>query len=230
MNPAPSLEPSFESSDAPAGVAARPRRGRAPKRAAITRAARLVFGRDGYARSSIDAIAAQAAVSTRTIYNHFASKQELFTEVLRTSATEVADGFIASVARAVGDPPDLVPDLVAIGRALIAQRTQHVEHFAMMHQITVEAAHFPAEVLTAWREAGPLRVEREVTRQLRRLAEHGLLSIDDEARATRHFIALVTAEESARVGMKRARMTKDQVTAAITAGVEAFLNGYLARP
>jgi AcrR family transcriptional regulator len=193
-------------------------------------AARRVFGRDGYARSSVDAIAVEAAVSTRTIYNHFAGKEELFTEVLRASATEVADAFVATVARTIGDPPDQVADLVAVGKALVAQRTEHVEHFAMMRQINIEAGHFPPEVLTTWREAGPMRVEREVTRQLQRLAGRGLLRIDDPARATRHYMALVTAEITARSGLKRPPLTEGQVNAAITAGVEAFLNGYRPRP
>jgi AcrR family transcriptional regulator len=193
------------------------------------RAARLVFGRDGYARSSIDAIAVEAAVSTRTIYNHFAGKEELFAEVLRASATEVADAFVATVAGTVADPPDLVADLVAVGKALVAQRTHHVEHFAMMRQINIEAEHFPPQVLATWREAGPMRVEREVVRQLRRLAEHGLRRVDPPERTARHFIALVTAEVTQGVNLGRVPMANEQVDAAIRAGVEAFLHGYLAR-
>ena len=48
----------------------------------------------GYTRASIDAIAAAAEVSTRTIYKHFANKEELFATVLEASATEVADAFV----------------------------------------------------------------------------------------------------------------------------------------
>ena len=55
---------------------------RADKGLAIMRAARAVFARDGYSRASIDVIAAAADVSTRTIYNHFASKEQLAVEVL----------------------------------------------------------------------------------------------------------------------------------------------------
>ncbi|HWN32249.1 MAG TPA: helix-turn-helix domain-containing protein, partial [Pseudonocardia sp.] len=44
---------------------------RAPKRDAIMTAARVVFGRESYLRTSIDAIPGEAGVSTRTIYNHF---------------------------------------------------------------------------------------------------------------------------------------------------------------
>ena len=63
------------------------------KRGAIERAARAVFGRLGYARASIDQIAAEAGVSTRTLYNHFGDKLGLFSQVLVDGAAEVADTF-----------------------------------------------------------------------------------------------------------------------------------------
>jgi AcrR family transcriptional regulator len=165
------------------------RRLRPQKREAITRAARTVFGRDGYSRASIDAIAAEAGVSTPTIYNHFESKQQLFESVLETSAAQVADGFVANIGRTVtGD--DLEGDLVAIGWALIAQQTDFPEHFAMVRQILPEAPHFPPAVLEAWQDAGPRRVEHEVARRVEQLAERGLLRVEDAAQAAVHLIAL----------------------------------------
>ena len=53
-------------------------RGRPDKRRAIMRAANLVFGRDGYTRATVDAIAREAGVSKKTIYNHFDDKEALF--------------------------------------------------------------------------------------------------------------------------------------------------------
>ena len=55
------------------------------KRRAILAGALTVFARDGYTRASIDAIAAQAIVSTRTIYNHFQCKAHLFQTVIQES-------------------------------------------------------------------------------------------------------------------------------------------------
>ena len=46
---------------------------RPDKREAILRGALTVFARDGYTRASIDAIAKEGEVSTRTLYNHFPS-------------------------------------------------------------------------------------------------------------------------------------------------------------
>ncbi len=52
------------------------------KRAAILQAAVAEFREFGFAGTSMDRIAATAEVSKRTVYNHFASKDELFTAIL----------------------------------------------------------------------------------------------------------------------------------------------------
>jgi AcrR family transcriptional regulator len=201
-------------------------RGRADKREAITRAARVVFGRDGYARASIDAIAAEAGVSTRTIYNHFEGKEQLFASVLQASATQVADAFVENVARQLTGGTDLEHDLVAIGRALASQAIDFPEHFAMVRQINPETPHFPPDVLDAWQEAGPRRVEREVARRLEQLADQGRLRIADPSRAALHFIALTSAEITIRSYYGALPFTTKRTEEIVAAGVEAFLNGY----
>jgi TetR/AcrR family transcriptional regulator of autoinduction and epiphytic fitness len=52
------------------------------KRRAVIAAAERIFLDQGYANASMDGIAAEAGVSKRTVYNHFASKQELFQAVV----------------------------------------------------------------------------------------------------------------------------------------------------
>lgn len=201
--------------------------GRADKRRAIVGAARTVFGRDGYARTSIGTIATEANVSTRTIYNHFEGKEQLFSAVLHASATQVADGFIADVGcRLTG--ADLKGDLVALGHAAAAIRTDFPEHFAMVGQIGAEAPHFPPETTEAWRQAGPLRVQHEIARRLRQLADGGLLRIDDASRAAVHFAALVTAGLTTYYGTPA--LDDEHASDAVVAGVDAFLYGYAQAP
>lgn len=202
---------------------------RADKGRAVMRAARTVFARDGYSRASIDDIANAAGVSTRTIYNHFESKEQLFATVLEASATEVADAFVENVARDLSGSPDAERDLVAIGRALAYQATNFAEHFAMVSQINAETPHFPAEVLTRWKEAGPLRVQGEIERRLVRLADAGLLDVVDPTRATHHFVGLVTSEIRTRSFYGATPLGDEQTTEIVTAGVRAFLDGYAAR-
>ena len=50
-------------------------------------AAREHFLRDGFAGASMDAIAKSAAVSVKTVYSHFANKDELFSKVMVGACT-----------------------------------------------------------------------------------------------------------------------------------------------
>lgn len=62
------------------------------KREAIVQAAIAEFRNNGFEVTSMDRIAARAEVSKRTVYNHFPSKEELFSEMLQrlwsTAATQ----------------------------------------------------------------------------------------------------------------------------------------------
>lgn len=53
------------------------------KREAIVQAAIVEFRANGFEVTSMDKIAALAEVSKRTVYNHFPSKEELFSEILQ---------------------------------------------------------------------------------------------------------------------------------------------------
>ncbi|WP_035857335.1 TetR/AcrR family transcriptional regulator [Cryptosporangium arvum] len=205
-----------------------PGRLQAEKRDAITRAARIVFGRDGYARAAVDAIATEAGVSTRTLYKHFASKDVLFTSVLEASATQVADGFLARLRDVPGaERADDVPrELRAVGHALVRQAIDHPEHFAMVRQIVAESTHFPEPVITLWQEAGPRRVEREVARRLVALDERGLLAVPSVDRAVMHFMALTTIEASPRPLKPAGYLGAEGTEEAVSAAVQVFLTGY----
>jgi AcrR family transcriptional regulator len=205
--------------------AASPRRGRPGKRDAIDKAARRVFGRDGYARASIDAIAAEAGVSTRTIYNHFPGKEQLFTSVLHDSAAKVASTFVDMASRL--DPADDVEDyLLGLAYALVAQSTEHPEHFAMVRRILAEVDLFPPEAMSAWLEAGPRRVEVETSRCLADLAARGLIAAPDPLVAARHFGALTAAQVTRNSPTTSRPFTKPQVDKLLKAGIHAFLDGY----
>ena len=63
------------------------------KRDAIVQAAIVEFRDNGFEATSVDKVAARAEVSKRTLYNHFASKEELFAAILHilweSSASEL---------------------------------------------------------------------------------------------------------------------------------------------
>lgn len=204
---------------------ARPRGGLPDKRRAILAGALRVFGRDGYTRASIDAISVEAGVSTRTIYNHFESKAELFQTVIRESATSAAEAQIAIIDRHLSKVTDLESDLIDFGRAFATPMSDYASaHVALVRQINAESGHIPQPAIDAWQETGPLRVRRALAERIRQFGDRGLLRIDDADRAARHLMLLVSV---ANPSYRATVHTADEVAEMVTAGVHAFLHGYL---
>lgn len=157
------------------------------KRDAVERAARTVFGRLGYARAPIDQIAAEAGVSTRTLYNHFGDKLGLFSHVLVHGATEVADSFDQ---RLRGDCTEPQRALMILAEAVVAHRAQFPEHFALVSRLNAERDQFPDELLTAWLAAGPRRVRALLEARLKLIASAAGVPLADARAAARHLVAL----------------------------------------
>jgi AcrR family transcriptional regulator len=67
------------------------------RRAAILEAALAVFAERGYHASSIDDIARKGGVSKALIYEHFASKQQLYAELLGQHAGELLERLAAAM-------------------------------------------------------------------------------------------------------------------------------------
>ena len=84
-----------------------------PKGEAIAQAALRLFLRDGYERTSVDAIAAEAGVSKRTIYNRYTDKENLFRSVLQDMFT----GSMAAFARMADAHLTDVTDVRVVPRA-----------------------------------------------------------------------------------------------------------------
>jgi len=195
------------------------------KRSAILEAARTLFLREGYVRTSMDAIAAQAGVSKRTLYSHFADKDQLFRAVVEESTAEATRQLIAMADRHLGGTGDLEQRLNAFGRAWASTDAESREHQSLVLLIVSEARHFPA-IMQTWRELGPEAVHRALAAHLARLAEEGLLDIDDADEAARHFAALVTSPASLRSLFGAIPLEQAEVEALVASGVRAFLRLY----
>ena len=91
----------------------------ARKRQAIVEAATALFLEHGYQGTSMDDIAALAAVSKQTVYKNFADKQQLFSDIVLGAAAR-ADAFIATLPRVLADTDDLAAGLRALARQYLA--------------------------------------------------------------------------------------------------------------
>jgi AcrR family transcriptional regulator len=88
---------------------------RAERREQILDAATRAFARAGFAKTGLDAIAAEAAVTPVILYRHFASKADLYREVLDRAYTQLRqatgpddfdDASIPALVRAAAANPD----------------------------------------------------------------------------------------------------------------------------
>ncbi|GAA2720750.1 TetR/AcrR family transcriptional regulator [Actinocorallia aurantiaca] len=194
---------------------------RADKRHSILDGALQVFARDGYTRASIDVIAKESGVSTRTIYNHFQDKAALFQAVVSESTDTVAEAHIALIDSHFRKITDLEDDLTDFALAWTPHKTTgHTTHFALVRHIQADADHIPAPTIQAWQEAGPLRVRRHLAARLAALPG---LTLDDPERAALHFVVLISPDPAYN------SPTPDEPH--IRSGVRAFLYGYAtARP
>jgi len=93
-------------------------------RRAVLGAARSLFGRNGYAQTSVDEIAEAARVTKGAVYHHFASKQALFHAVYAQTGADAQDrviraGGMGASAGAPGDQIEPVDQIVAMVNAYL---------------------------------------------------------------------------------------------------------------
>jgi AcrR family transcriptional regulator len=79
-------------------------------RRAVLGAARSLFGRNGYAQTSVDEIAEAARVTKGAVYHHFANKQALFRAVYAQTGTDAQDRVIRAggLGAEAGTPVDQI--------------------------------------------------------------------------------------------------------------------------
>lgn len=150
---------------------------RADKQRDVLMGALKVFARDGFSRASIASIAAEAGVSTRTIYNHYADKAELFHTVIVASADRTARHQIDIVRRRLGTVTDIDAALVGFGTVWARPDPDTALHFALVRQVRADIDHIPIETIEAWQRTGPRQVKAEIAQNLRRWSDLGLIAI-----------------------------------------------------
>jgi AcrR family transcriptional regulator len=113
--------------------------GRDAKREAILKIAYQAFLADGYAATSMSAIAAKVGGSKATLYNHFTSKEELFIAVIE----EKCQDFMHLVFETDFDPENIEVALHGLGRRFLTLLLSE-DKIAVYRLITASAAQFPA--------------------------------------------------------------------------------------
>jgi TetR/AcrR family transcriptional repressor of mexJK operon len=160
----------------------------AQKRRAILEAATEAFLRQGYLGTTMDEIAAEAGVSKQTVYRQFADKESLFSEIVLGTIDQAGEPFFSGIESLDGSG-ELEAELRQIARQLVgvAGDTRLLQ---LRRLVIGEAGRFP-ELGRTYYERGPGRSTEGLAAGFRRLAEKGLLRIDDAELAAQHFNWLI---------------------------------------
>ncbi len=197
-----------------------------PKGEAIAHAALRLFLRDGYERTSVDAIAAEAGVSKRTIYNRYGDKENLFRSVLHDTFTtmmgtlrRIADAHISDATQVT----DVERDLTAFVREAVFTLTMAPDRIALIRLILTEAPYFPALL----RQERPQETMHAIlTRIVAQLAKTGSLAIADPDEAAEHLSALTFGQANSRSMYGAVELSGAEVERIVTGGVQVFLRAY----
>ena len=190
------------------------------KRAAIITAAIAEFRARGFEATSMDRIAAAANVSKRTVYNHFASKDELFEQILQ----ELWDCSAALNAIGYQQGKPIKPQLMELMRQKMAMLRD--DYFLDLVRVAIaEAIHAPQRAGDMMTKLG--KKEEGVASFLRAAQEDRVLKAGDPAFMS-HMLQgqLKSFALWPQVAMGKKPLTPQEQEAVITATVEMFLAYY----
>ncbi|GAB2670892.1 TetR/AcrR family transcriptional regulator [Saccharopolyspora gloriosae] len=202
------------------------REGSAHKRAAILSAARELFLADGFDRSSVDAVAARAEVSKRTVYDYFGDKRTL----LHAVVDAVGASLITTIRRTLDDTltgltdaAELEDALVAFSMRISTDMLGSAEHATLRRLVRAESGNLPHQGYNSLADTP----DEAVADRFAALAAAGLLDVPDPRLAADQFIALTFGVALDRLGSANAA-EDSRVRPLVVEGVRTFLRAYRA--
>ncbi|MFB5760656.1 TetR/AcrR family transcriptional regulator [Paenibacillus medicaginis] len=191
------------------------------KRADILAAARHLFLTEGFDRSSVDTVAAQANVSKRTVYDYFGDKRALLLAVVE----ETAQAIMVSIEQAIEDRlqevSDLEQALIAFCEQIMTSTIGSADYAALLRLVTMEAEHLPDSMY----DQMDRMPEEALARRLAEFGQRGWLTVPDAQLAAKHFAALTFLLVLSYPGQER-QEEDIRSQRLIVEGVRAFLRAY----
>lgn len=204
----------------------RPKRGTEAARADnLLSAATRVFLQEGYGAASIDRVASEAGVSTRTIYERYKNKADLLAAVIsRLVDRDMESGLAAAELERLS----VSQALFTIGR-VIASRVCDPESAALFRILAREAQRYP-ELAAKMRGNAKARINDAVSSYFRRQIQLGTMRLADSDRAAVVFLQMICAELHERLLFGTAAdLAALDFDAHVINVVDLFLNGALPR-
>jgi TetR/AcrR family transcriptional regulator, regulator of autoinduction and epiphytic fitness len=161
-----------------------PKAQRNGSREAIVEAAERLFLERGFGSVSMDELAEAAGVARRTLYNQFASKEEIFREMLLRMSAQLENAFPAGI-ETQGD----VDEVLHLIARMILELHKQPEYLGFLRMVVADSRQFPwiAEEFAAVMEP---QTERLV-RYLAHLTAVGVLDCRNPMLAAHQFMGML---------------------------------------
>jgi TetR/AcrR family transcriptional regulator, mexJK operon transcriptional repressor len=155
------------------------------KRQAILEAAKTLFLSNGYASTSMDAVAVEAGVSKLTVYSHFTDKETLFSAAVIAKCEEQLPVMYFELPD--GMPVEKVLLNIARGFHVLINSDESVN----LHRLMMTSGSQDPKLSQIFFEAGPQRMLQGMERLLSKIDQSGALNIDKPLTAAEHFFCLL---------------------------------------
>jgi TetR/AcrR family transcriptional regulator, mexJK operon transcriptional repressor len=200
----------------------------ARKRQTILTAGQQLFLSNGYQGTSMDQVAATAAVSKQTVYKHFGEKRELLFAIV-TDALDSAAGSVREHILALADSTDLDTDLTTL--AVDYLRVVMQEPVVQLRRLVIGEANRLPELARLYYEHAPLRTLGLLADAFTTLHDRGLLNAPEPSLAAEHFAFLIVGRpiDQALFDGAPAVLDRVDVDSYARAGVDVFLAAYRSR-
>lgn len=203
------------------------REGSSRKRAAILTAARELFLADGFDRSSVDAVAARAEVSKRTVYDYFGDKQTL----LRAVVDSVGESLITTIRRTLDETltdsteaAGLEDTLVTFSLRIATDMLGSAEYATLQRLVRAESGNLPHRGYNSMADTP----DEAIAERFAAYGDAGLLDVPDPRLAADQFLALTFGVALDRLGSANAA-EDSRVRPLLVEGVRTFLRAYRPR-
>ena len=188
------------------------------KRRQIIDAAVVEFQQKGFSGASMDRISARADVSKRTVYKYFASKENLFFEIV-----EIFSEYFAEMAEIQYDPDRPIRDqLIDLGWAE-GEILMSSEIMSMARMLISETLRNPELACEA---QGKIDKTKAFNTLMRGAAETGQLDLHDPDAAASEFLALIKGKAFWPVMLGADIVSRDEMRDIIEKSVDMIMSRY----
>ena len=175
----------------------------------------------------MDNIAREAGVSKRTVYSHYADKEQLFLSVTEQTLQSIMEIINDIAERELSGPGEITDRLAGFIRATAHFTTRLPERAALIRVILTEAPRFP-QLLALWQ--GRRRLTPFLERALADPGPDNPLDINDPREAASHLAALTFGQINNRTLFGLLELTDAELDRMVASGVDVFFRAYRAQP